>query len=478
MQKPWSSARRSRSSAPEGQTQALHCFRVALGIEEHVQVPTGYQVPDVLPLFNNLAELLLDAKLGIQEHEWASMSKEISGCKALTTFGVFDDTDDGMPYGWLKPLPPSLTLLELYTRAEELDRAASIALFELFNTSSHPSLKTIRTVTLAQAQQWHSDHSSSWSTAESSSASFTALPLPVPTASSSNSSGSADDYTSGLIAALNAHDFTVLATIVGSSSGAITDLLQGGNKTLFAPSDSALSSLASTASSLGFPLDSSDPSTLNTLLSYHIVPRPIEPSDMYEDVPTIVETELTDPRWVQLPDSAPQVLVLLPTSPPSDQFVIQRLLVNTTTVASFTYENLVIRRIDSVLIPPPSLSTILGAPTPEVNLSTFAGAQPSELVSLVNATGITVFAPTNEALAFSLSSGELAGHTRQEVVNTIANHFVQPGTVLYSTNLTSGLNVTSASGQPLGVVTNSTGRFITSNRTTARIVRNNILLSF
>ncbi|ORY75296.1 hypothetical protein BCR35DRAFT_127885 [Leucosporidium creatinivorum] len=62
----------------------------------------------------------------------------------------------------------------------------------------------------------------------------------------------------------------------------------------------ALSSLASTASSLGFPLDSSDPSTLNTLLSYHIVPRPIEPSDMYEDVPTIVETELTDPRWVQL----------------------------------------------------------------------------------------------------------------------------------------------------------------------------------
>lgn len=65
-------------------------------------------------------------------------------------------------------------------------------------------------------------------------------------------------------------------------------------------SQQALNSLASAASSLGFTLDSSDPATLNAVLSYHIVPRPIDPVGMFEEEPSIFETELTDPRWVQL----------------------------------------------------------------------------------------------------------------------------------------------------------------------------------
>jgi hypothetical protein len=62
----------------------------------------------------------------------------------------------------------------------------------------------------------------------------------------------------------------------------------------------ALDQLASIASSLNFTLDSAHPATLNALLSYHIVPRAIDPAGMLPEEPSIFETELTDPRWVQL----------------------------------------------------------------------------------------------------------------------------------------------------------------------------------
>lgn len=128
---------------------------------------------------------------------------------------------------------------------------------------------------------------------------------------------------------------------------------------------------------------------------------------------------------------------------------------------------------------------MLGVPTPEVNLTAFDNAQPSELSTLVNSTGITLFAPWNGAISNALASGELWNHTRAEIVNVIANHFVQPGTVvsflarragrpearrssaeltsfsspsqLYSTNLTDGSSATSASGQVLRFINNSTG---------------------
>lgn len=65
-------------------------------------------------------------------------------------------------------------------------------------------------LTLAQLQHWKSDHSSAWSTAESSSSATTfttAFPASATTSGWTENTHGGNDYTAGLVAALNVNEY-------------------------------------------------------------------------------------------------------------------------------------------------------------------------------------------------------------------------------------------------------------------------------
>lgn len=110
-------------------------------------------------------------------------------------------------------------------------------------------------------------------------------------------------------------------------------------------------------------------------------------------------------------------------------------------------------------------------------LSSLAGAlqqyAPDVLPALVEAQGITVFAPTNEAFQSAMST--IGQVSEQDVMTVLAGHVLN-GTVVYSSQLMDGQNVTTASGSTITVMLNETGAFVMSGNSTAEIVRSDVLL--
>jgi len=138
---------------------------------------------------------------------------------------------------------------------------------------------------------------------------------------------------------------------------------------------------------------------------------------------------------------------------------------NTTTVG-----NLTIHAIDAVLQFPGNLTTVIDAFQLTVLATALNGTDLAS--SLTSAHGITVFAPSNTALASIASS---LGQLNATQITTILGNHVINGTSVYSPLLTGG-SYTSASGEPFTFSTNSTGTFVTSGQTTAKIVQSDILL--
>lgn len=136
-----------------------------------------------------------------------------------------------------------------------------------------------------------------------------------------------------------------------------------------------------------------------------------------------------------------------------------------------TNPNLQAYVLSAVLDPPPPLPDALSS----TNLTAFQAAaqQTSYLDSLESAHGITVFAPSNEAIALAL-----ANNTDLKNISTltavIKDHVIN-GTSAYSTQFP--LNATSASGEQLTIITNSSGAFISSGSSTAKIIQPDILTS-
>lgn len=137
-----------------------------------------------------------------------------------------------------------------------------------------------------------------------------------------------------------------------------------------------------------------------------------------------------------------------------------------------TNKNLKAYILDAVLDAPPVLADALFS----TNLSAFQAAaqQASYIGSLEAARGLTIFAPSNQAAASLISANNSNLGNVSTLTALLGNHVVN-GTTIYSTQLP--LNTTSASGEPLITSTNSSGAFVSSGSSTAKIIQPDILIS-
>jgi uncharacterized surface protein with fasciclin (FAS1) repeats len=211
-------------------------------------------------------------------------------------------------------------------------------------------------------------------------------------------------------------------------------LLEQGNKTVFAPSNTAFEALGAGA------LDNI--TLVSELLAYHIV-----------------DEDVTD---VTLP------LILTRLSDDEDSFVVYNNN-NTISVEGPTeVENLQVYIIDTVISLPPTLEEV-------VESSGLTSLAP--LLEGLNGTEgpITIFAPNNAA--FEAIASDLEGLSEEQVTAVLSNHIVN-GTVLSQDIVVEGdINdaATPLAGPAISVTTNETGTFITSGEASAQVIGTDLL---
>jgi uncharacterized surface protein with fasciclin (FAS1) repeats len=124
---------------------------------------------------------------------------------------------------------------------------------------------------------------------------------------------------------------------------------------------------------------------------------------------------------------------------------------------------------------PANLSTVATGTT---ELSALVGAITGSLPDLIPALdatpGITLFAPINSAITAIAST--LAQVNSTVLTDVLLNHLIN-GTAVYSSLITNGGSMVSAGGQLLTFTVNTTGIFVTSGSSTAKVVQPNVLTS-
>ncbi|CUA68481.1 hypothetical protein RSOLAG22IIIB_03518 [Rhizoctonia solani] len=273
-------------------------------------------------------------------------------------------------------------------------------------------------------------------------------------------------YINGLNNVLNGLGLTALVAVVNmvandtNGGTALISQLSQGNKTAFAPTNEAFSRAGLNPNN--------NAGLLVPHTSYHIVDGHYNTSDFAQQPNhTIIRTYLTNSSLVDLEGGKGQVLVL-----ERDGNNARVLPVNGTINIgrTATYENLIIHTIDQTFIPPGNISETAAA----ANLSAIAGAlQTANLLAPLEAAhGITIFAPTNQAFNAALAALGSQAQNASVVSSILANHVIN-GTSVYSTGLTSQ-SFASAGGQPFSFSTNSSGTYVTSGSSSARITRADI----
>jgi len=123
--------------------------------------------------------------------------------------------------------------------------------------------------------------------------------------------------------------------------------------------------------------------------------------------------------------------------------------------------------IDQILDLPMTLTATAGTLIPALaGLITQANLlEPLEAID-----GVTIFAPNDMAVQ---SIASAVGNLTDTQISTILGNHVINGSVAYSTQLGSA-NYTSAAGEPFKFTTNSTGTFVSSGNSTAKIVQADI----
>ncbi|GAA6016375.1 hypothetical protein JCM11491_002390, partial [Sporobolomyces phaffii] len=272
-------------------------------------------------------------------------------------------------------------------------------------------------------------------------------------ASAQNSTGYAD----GLLRILRSNEnLTTLTSLATANAATLLPLLQSGNNTLFAPTDSAFAALPENVTS--------NESLVAATLMYHIYHGAFD-ADHLSANHTVARSALNSSTYVNLPSNASQVAVF------NQSAVVLQATSNANPTEIFTYENLVVYVIDEVLTIPGNLTTV----ATDLGLTSLTGAltqyAPSAIPALTSTKGITVFAPVNSAFE---SAASLIGTLNQTAIADVLLNHVINGTVVYSPLVANGSNATSAGGATLSFSTNSTGVFVKSGNSTARIIRTDI----
>ncbi|KAG8762694.1 hypothetical protein FRC11_008009 [Ceratobasidium sp. 423] len=276
-------------------------------------------------------------------------------------------------------------------------------------------------------------------------------------------------YLTGLLGALNGLGLTSLVSIASSVANntnggtALLAQLSQGNKTVFAPNNEAFGRVPRNVSG--------DAGLLTSIISYHIVEGRYNASDFArEPNHTVIRTYLTNSSLVNLEGGRGQVLVVERDDGNDNDANILTVNDDVDIDRTGTYENLIIHVIDDVLPIPGTISETAR----QANLSAVAGAlQTANLLApLEAAQGITIFAPTNQAFNAALAALGSQAQNTSVVSAILANHVIN-GTTVYSTALTSQ-SFASAGGQPFSFSTNSSGIFVTSGSSSARIIRADI----
>lgn len=149
-----------------------------------------------------------------------------------------------------------------------------------------------------------------------------------------------------------------------------------------------------------------------------------------------------------------------------------------------SYQNLQIFVIDGILFYPGDLSSTFQSNVQLTGFATFAqntqvpvwdtGSNSTQQASvtqvLTGVRGLTLFAPDNDAINQQIP--QVSGNNTQ-LWAVLRNHIIN-GTTVYSPSFVDATYV-SAAGENLHLTSNSTGDFVTSGNTTARIVQPDVL---
>ncbi|KAN0082824.1 FAS1 domain containing protein [Tylopilus felleus] len=279
----------------------------------------------------------------------------------------------------------------------------------------------------------------------------------------------------GLLQALNSSGLDQLSNAAASLNGTtvgqqVQAQLSQGDKTIFAPTDTALSAAAI-----------SNETSLADIISYHIVSgNYVNQTQTYPDV-TIGRTLLNDSSLVRLEGNESQVLVWSKSD--NGSLFVMNQGSNITVTNTTNYDNTAILAIDSVLVPPPNISAVLSNPAYNFSLvsallqSTSLLNGSSILDAINSARGITLFVPNNAGV--QAAQGSLAGISKNVTAlqDVLLNHVIN-GTSIYSPEISTRSRYTSAAGQNFAFVSNSTGLFVSSGGSNqVQIVEANVLTS-
>ncbi|KAJ3809673.1 FAS1 domain-containing protein [Lentinula lateritia] len=273
------------------------------------------------------------------------------------------------------------------------------------------------------------------------------------------------------------------AALNDSSEGQalLSMVLSGGNYSILAPNNDAFSD----ASAL-----TSDSTLLLDTLAYHILRGSFSPSNSsslnltsaISPNHTIGRSMLNDSTYVTLEGNASQVVAwtiensaITFLNQASNASVLNSTRINGTGLAVYV--------LSGILSIPPSMSSVL---TNSSNTTSIAGLLNSTMIPSANGTndtignilnaqrGITLFAPSNSAFSAVSSTLPVLEGNLTAFTTVLQNHIIN-GSTLYSSEIVNGSSMTSAAGEPLTFSTNSSGTYVTSGSTTAKIISTDML---
>lgn len=274
---------------------------------------------------------------------------------------------------------------------------------------------------------------------------------------------------------ISQYNLTSLATVATAAANSTEGMkllaeLAVGNKTVLAPNNEAFALVDSATAS--------NASLLATILEYHVINASISASQVANYPNHTLTRTLYNSGGLPGNKTSPVVWTNNASASANSSsksnatgtgiYILEANKTVSVLAGPITYQNLKVFVIDSVLNLPPTLSQAATAFLPSLaGLIQNAGL----LEPLEKAKGVTVFAPTDAAIAAIQST--LATLNETTVATVLGNHVIV-GDAAYSPTLEAG-NFVSYSGEKFSFSRNATGLYVTSGSSTAKIIQSDII---